>query len=155
MRLPRVRLKVRLMMAVTAIWIISVFGCIEGFGPGVLDYSYDLSGGYQVFRSSSHEIAVVPKPGRDDGTLRSIPPKVVEIAWDDSFILAKQQALKARSPDDAYQEPVPDQFRYWILDLKGPRALGPLAEREFQAKRVELGIDPRLQLKEVGSFARR
>jgi hypothetical protein len=142
-------------MAIEAIWLVSVSGCVEGFGPGVLDYSYDLSGGYRVFRSSSHQITVVPQPGPHEGTLPTIPPEVVEIAWDDSFILAKQQALKPRARDDAYELPVPDHFRYWILVLKRPIALGPLSEGEFQAKRLELGIDHRLQLREVGSFARR
>jgi hypothetical protein len=141
------------MMAIEAIWLAGVFGCVEGFGPGVLDYSYGVSGGYQVVRSSSHQITVVPKPGRHDGTPPTIPPKVVEIAWDNAFILAKQQALRPRSPNGGYELPVPGQFSYWIVDLKGPLAFGPLTEEEFRRKRAELGISQRLELKNVGSYA--
>src|SRR6185312_2404831 len=94
--------------------------------------SYEVSGGYQVFRSSSHNICVIPKL---DSSSQIIPSEVVEIAWDNSFILAKQQDSS--------------RFNYWILDLKGPTLLGPFADEDFRTKRAELGIFQRAVLRSV------
>ena len=148
MRFPRVRFAVRMMMAVQTFGLTLIFGCVDSFGPGSLDYSYDVSGSYQVFRSSSHQVRVVPKGPYESGTA-VIPPEVVEIAWDESYILAKQQPLKRWAPDNGYEVPVPGRFNYWILDLRRRTAFGPLTREGFQAKGAELGISRRLELKSV------
>lgn len=136
-------------------WVAFVTAC-GGFGPGMADYAYDVSGGYHVVRSSAHEIKVVPVNGWSDKT-PIIPPKVVEIAWDEAFVLAKQQHLRRAYPDNpnsSYEAPVPGQYSYWILNVKLPAGYGPLNEAAFRAKRVELRVAESLTLRGVATYSR-
>src|SRR6266496_1433816 len=94
----------------------------SGFGPGALDFNYALTGGYRLYRNSSHQIMIAPKGGWTADT-PIVRPKVVEVAWDDRFILAKRQVLKFRDEfsGDKYELPDPGKFDYWILDTNEDR----------------------------------
>jgi hypothetical protein len=116
-------------------------------GPGYTDYSQHLSGKYFVHRTSSHQVFVAPERWSDD-TPR-IPAKIVELAWDDNYIVAKQQHLHRRSPNDphdAYEEPAPGNFSYWILRVNEPKAWGPMTQEEFATRREQLGVNKDLSL---------
>jgi hypothetical protein len=142
MRSICLRVRMRRLTMAGAFSLIPMLGC--GLGPGTLDYSYEMSGGYEVFRSSAHLI---------DITLERrivVPAKIVEVAWDESFILAKQQLLKDRG--DGYEYPIPNRYDYWILDVKGRSVLGAFTEEEFKAKRTKLGVDQNLVLKSVEDY---
>jgi hypothetical protein len=140
------------MIAVAVMTIIpTLCGCSEGFGPGMLDSSYDVSGGYQVFRASSRVVEVIPKGPRGPDT-PTIPSKVVEIGWDERYVIAKQQHLKCSAPNEHYGEPIAGQFSYWILDVKRPASFGPFTKGEFEAKRAELGVNQGLQLRGVEQY---
>ncbi|MGL4552146.1 MAG: DUF3997 domain-containing protein [Gemmataceae bacterium] len=128
-----------------AAWAALIVSC------GLLDYSYDVSGGYRVFRSSAHQVTIGPGSGWKGETPLRVPPKVVEIAWDNRFILAKQRHLRKRG-DDGYEEPTWWGVSYWILDVKKPEGFGPLTAEEFAAKRAELGVSEELSLRDVTSF---
>lgn len=121
-------------------------GC---FGPGISDYSYDLATGYQLIRSSAHEIKVIPKSSVG---IPMIPEKVVEIAWDDTFILAKQQGLKKKSEGSTYMIPDEKVIRYWIINAKENSVYGPFESDDFNKKRKELKISDSLKLKDVDSY---
>jgi hypothetical protein len=111
---------------------------------GLLDYSYDVSGGYRVIRSSRDQVKIVPKGGWNDATPR-VPAKVIEVAWDERFVLAKQQHMKDGKP-------VWWTYSYWILDVTKPGCFGPFTAEEFAARRAELGVSDGLELKPVTSF---
>ncbi len=146
-----------ILLCVTAIGCVALVIVCGGFGPGMADYTYDVSGGYHVVRSSAHQITVVPVKGWMDQT-PIIPPKVVEIAWDETFVLAKQQHLRRAFPNNsrnAYEEPAPGQFSYWILNVKEPKVFGPLEEATFRANRIELRVPESLKLQGVESFVSR
>ena len=135
----------------------TIFGCDGGgFGPGMYDFRYAVAGNYELCRTSGDEIKVVPFDGWSDSTPR-IPPKVVEIALDRTFVLAKQQHLRRRSPDDprdTYEEPVPGEFSYWILDTSVPKAFGPFELEEFNKRRAKMKISGDLKLRDVYDFKR-
>ena len=120
-----------------------------GFGPGMNDFSYELSSEYSLYRNSAHTIMIDLTGGGNSET--QIPPKVVELAWNDDFILAKQQHLQQRGVGDPYEEPVPNQYSYWIMKLNNPGAalLGPLDESTFNTKRISYNIDPNLKLRDL------
>jgi hypothetical protein len=125
-------------------------GCDFGFGPGLYDFKADLAGGYTLYRTSPDEI-VIAGPSGD-----AIPTKVVEIAHDQKFILAKQQHLRRRTPGsetDTYEEPAPGEYSYWILNLAPTTIHGPLDAKQFMTKRLELKVDPSLSLRDVYDYA--
>ncbi|MGZ4031872.1 MAG: DUF3997 domain-containing protein [Tumebacillaceae bacterium] len=116
------------------------------------DYSYKVAGEYSLIRSSAHSILVsLPENGTVSNT---IPPKVIKIAWNDRYVIAEQQALIRRSPNDPndlYELP-DDKFYYWILDTKVKKAYGPYTEYTFKVKKKELKIPDSLILKDVNSY---
>lgn len=138
-----------LMITIAAL-VISIPRC----GPVQTDFTHSFAGDYELVRTSVHQVIIVPKGGWSDDTPK-IPSKVVEVAWDDRFILAKRQHLKRRgmSPSDGYEEPVDGKFDYWILDTRRPTGYGPFDEAEFGNQRKELGISELLPMRDVSSFS--
>src|SRR5665213_2296891 len=51
------------------------------------DFAAPLVGNYQLVRTSAHQVTIVPIGAWGEGT-PTIPSKVVEVAFDDRFILA-------------------------------------------------------------------
>lgn len=123
------------------------------FGPGAADFSAPLPGDYFIHRTSAHQIMVAPSGWNASTPI--IPTKVVELDHDDTFVIAKQQHLRRRSPNDpndTYEEPDPEVFSYWILNVQTPEVWGPLTDDEFQDKRGKLGVDPLLSLHDVYDY---
>lgn len=112
---------------------------------GYQDFDYKLCGGYSLMRRSAHQVDIVPQEHNDRTPI--IPEKVIEVAWDTRFILAKRQEVKKD------HEPVPDQFDFWILDTKKPVVYGPLKKDDFDKKRKKLGIPDSLVLKDIYEYA--
>jgi len=75
----------------------------------------------------------------------SIPPKVVEIGWNESFAIARQQEIRPTIGVPQYQ-PVPDKFHYWILDMNNRRAYDPYTKTDFDRKRRDLGVPQSLRM---------
>ena len=131
-----------------------LLGCDVNVGRVVQDFNFPVAGDYELCRTSGHQISVTPSGGWSDDT-PIIPVKVVEIAWDDTFVLAKQQHLIRRSPSnptDTYEEPDPGKFSYWILDTSLPKSFGPLTLEAFNETRAQLEISDELTLRDVYDF---
>ena len=132
--------------------ILGLLAFISGcFGDG--DFSTKLCGDYYIHCTSAHQIHVSPSSWNSD-TPR-IPPKVVELGHDDRFIIAKQNHLKRRrpnNPNDTYMEPDPGVYSYWILDVSMPKVFGPFSKDDFDKKRGELGVPNDLAMKDVYSY---
>ncbi len=93
-----------------------------------------------------------------NGSTPIIPSKVTEVAWDDRFVVAAQDALaKKGSYSPGTRRYVAPVFRtqYWVLDVSGPLLHGPYTETEFTARRRELGVPEDLVLKPVRSHVKR
>ena len=127
-----------------AVFMVLLAGCEMGFGPGVLDWSYDLPDGSCIWRSSSHTIEV---HGRIE-----IPAKVVELDFDKRFLIAKQQHLTERSPGDSYMTPENGRFSWWIGDFRAGKTYGPLNEEEFAERCVALRVPSQLLLHDVCDY---
>lgn len=128
-----------LVVAVVA-WCL--LGVIIGpfLGPGWQDFTYDVGAGYVLQRTSPHEVIIRPTgPAYDKPT---IGPKVVGLAWNDEFILARRQSL---GPD---LTPVDASFDYWILETRASRLRGPMDFEEFSRTRAELMVPANLRLQE-------
>jgi hypothetical protein len=76
-----------------------------------------------------------------------VPSKVVEIAWNDRFILAKQQEMEPGRLHVA----TPAKFYYWIIDMVQTNKLGPFSEDEFKKKLVVDGLT-NIELKAVNKI---
>ena len=89
-----------------------------GFGPGVQDFTKNLTGDYNLYRNSSHEVFVAPNDGWND-EIAIIPSKVIKLNTYKEFIIAERQGLKLRNPNDSldgYEIPDEKLKDYWILN---------------------------------------
>lgn len=102
------------------------------------DFIFDLTGGYQLIRTSTYMVTIEHSA---DNRRLSIPAQVVELAWNDRFILGKQQVIRARGnvPGDTVPVSILGSFNYWIIDLNQTNRYGPMTEVEFAEKVKALG----------------
>ena len=139
-----------LILLLTLVWV----GCRPiAFGPGLQDFSASLPHGYFIHRTSAHQIFIAPQSWSDDTPI--IPPKVVQLDRDEHFLIAKQQLLERRSPNnpnDTYEQPKPNAFQYWILEFQNTQVFGPFTLEEFQSARQRLGVTTSLKLHDVYDY---
>ncbi|MDD7793088.1 DUF3997 domain-containing protein [Clostridium sp. 'White wine YQ'] len=129
---------------------LTLYGC-----AGAGDYDIDLPGGYSLIRSSAHNVTINKRINETSWESDIIPAKVVEIASDEKYILAKQIGLKRRNPDninDTYEIPDESKVSYWILEIENGKVYGPLIEKEFNEKKKELSISTNIVLKSVSTY---
>lgn len=127
-----------------------VFAFIIGVSPGQYDYSYDIVNDFELIRSSAHEIRIIPKTGYTTEN-EIIPAKVIEIAWNNRYVIAKQHGMKRAYPEEAdntYEIPDETVVNYWILDTENKERHGPFSYEEFLIKLQEFNLT-NLQLKPV------
>lgn len=133
--------------------MIFLSGC---FGSGMEDYSYTVGSGYMLVRTSGHQISVVPIDG-NDGTKPEIKAKVVQIAWDERYVRAKQLGLKkaySDNPNNSYEVPDENVVKYFILDTIDLKLYDEFNFDEFQQQEKELRIAEKMVLKDVDSYAK-
>lgn len=116
--------------------------------PGQYDYDYDVgNGSYVLNRSSAHDITISPKDGYMNEK-EIIPAKVVEIAWNNQYVIAKQYGMKRESPDRTYEISDETVANYWILDTENKVRYGSYTYEEFLIKLQEFNLID-LELKPV------
>lgn len=131
--------------------IMGTYYFITTISPGKFDYEYDIcNGSYTLHRSSAHSIVVTPKEGYYKET-EIIPEKVVEIAWDNKYIIAKQYGMKKKSLNSMYEIPDETDVNYWILNTENKERYGPFSYEGFILKLKEYNI-MHLELKSVISY---
>ena len=80
--------------------------------------------------------AAVPYP-------EEVPDEIVEIGWNDEFILAKQH------PRD-YPEPATTNVTNWyVIDVVNGRVYGPLSYEKFLDTKLKLSVPSTIQLSET------
>ena len=136
-----------ILLVMTCLFIIGLIGV----GPGRADYSYDLPGGYILVRSSAHEISIIPKDGYDPQKPPPlIPAKVVEVAFDNRYILSKRYEL---IPDpklnNGYKIPDDTKELYYVFDTSSQKIHVYSNVNEFYKGREELHVPTNLILKDV------
>ena len=116
------------------------------------EYELKLRGGYSVFKTSSADIIVRCMTSEH---YPDIPARVVGLAWNERFILAKQQGLTNRAsfPGDTFQVPVAGKYQFWIIDITTTNRIGPLDEKGFSDKAKALGVSE-IKLKPPSAYAK-
>ena len=140
-------MKIKTIILFSAILLSS--GC-----AGLQDYDYDLANDYMLSCSSAHQITIIPKTGYSQDETTYIPPKVIEIAWNERYVIAKQYGMKRRSPDnpeDTYEEPDKTKIYYWILDTLDKKRYGPFNSIEFN-EQIKIFKLEKLKLKPVENY---
>lgn len=117
-------------------------------------FHFDVADGYQLDSHSAGVVKVVPKDARTKyGEVPPhIPPKVVKLAWNERFVIAKQQIPQWQMPNRTLLQELLPHFQYWILDASNHKVYGPLDKSEFKAQRVTVGVPDSLVLKRVSSY---
>lgn len=120
---------------------------------GLADFDIDLSDGYTIIRRSGHDVVIVTRINEYMFSNDIVPPKVVEVAWNEDYILAKQLELVI-DPNSHNNIPIPDDKKdfYWIIVTESGEVFGPLTFEQFNTKKEELGIPNDLILKNVEEF---
>ena len=129
---------------------LALLGC-----AGAGDYNIDLHGGYSLIRSSAHMVTINKRINDSSWDSPIIPAKVVQIATNDKYILAKQVGLKRRNPNnssDTYEIPDETKVNYWIFQIKDGKTYGPLALDDFNKKKKEMSITSDLVLTDIESY---
>ena len=120
-----------------------VIGC-DGFGPGYTDFHVELGHNCQLIQMSGSIVNITV-----DGSLSEedcVPAKVVSCGFGQKYIIAKQQLL-----DEKYN-PVSGKYQFWIVDAPQKKRYGPFAEKEFSAKRKELGVPESIKMRSTDSY---
>lgn len=142
-----------LLVALAFAWLVY---SMREIGPGYADFLAELPHGYTIQRTSAHQITIWPgQDSSENGD--AIPTKVVKLANDGTWLLAKQQHLQRRSPndpDDTYELPVEGSYSYWILNMQTHERHGPLDETGFTAMRAELNVPTGLELQNIYAYRR-
>ncbi|MCP8970860.1 DUF3997 domain-containing protein [Ectobacillus ponti] len=83
-----------------------------------------------------------------------IPSTVTEVAWDDNYILAKQQLADENSanPDASLNKAKREQ--YWIIDIRHDKRYGPYNEKQFEEQKKEFNITEALQLQSISTYTK-
>lgn len=125
--------------------LVTLVGC-----AGLGDYDIDLPGNYSIVRTSAHQIKLAPKKGESSWGSDIIPAKIVEVAWDDNYILVKRLGLMTDpESNNGYQIPNAEKESFWILEIENGDLLGPLSEEGFEIQKDKLGISENVKLKKV------
>ena len=119
-------------------------------GSSGANFDLDLPGNYSIVSTSAQKVFISPKIGDNHWGPEVIPVKIIEVAWDDNYILAKQLGL-VNDPDrnDGSQIPDNKDVNFWILEIGSGKVFGPLDELNFIEKKTELGVSKSVILKKI------
>ncbi|MDR3023159.1 DUF3997 domain-containing protein [Chryseobacterium sp.] len=143
-----------LILAILTVWFFQNPESSFAFGPGVQDFSKNLTGGYKLYRNSAHEIFIAPADGWNS-EIAIIPSKVIRVNVYDEFIIAERQGLKRRNPNDSldiYEVPDENVKDFWILDTDKNYALGNLNRTDFKRKLDSLHIPAKIELVDIYKY---
>ncbi|KEK25953.1 DUF3997 domain-containing protein [Bacillus gaemokensis] len=106
--------------------------------------SYTINDEYELINTSGNAYEIFPKQDAIYAT-QYIPAKIVEIAWDDLYIIAKQIEEKSdpNNPDAGITNK--QNEHYWIIDMNNNRRFGPYSEKQFQEQKEAFRISKQLQ----------
>ena len=133
--------------------VLLLSGCVPGNNA---DFTAVLGDRYQLFQWSAHHVCITLSDNLEDE--HWIPPKVIRCNFDENFIIAQQQLLKRKYPNDpnrSVEIPDPGKFQYWIIVKAAQQRHGPFTAEEFEVQRKALGVPESLELLSKDSFRSR
>lgn len=125
-------------------------GCVVGAGMG--DYTIKLTSSYSIIRNSSQSIDIY-----SNSKLITENPSsaiITDVAFDDTYIIAKQTGLKSKDTQDPTSKKVLDNSKeyYWIIVTNDEAIYGPLSYEDFLSKKKELSLPDTLELKKIDYY---
>ncbi|PFK46933.1 hypothetical protein COI93_02975 [Bacillus cereus] len=110
--------------------------------------AYTINDEYELIKTSGNAFELFPTQDAVYAT-QYVPAKIVEIAWDDLYIIAKQIEDKSNpnNPESSITNKQNEQ--YWIIDMNNNRRFGPYNEKQFQEQKEAFRISQQLQNIEV------
>ncbi len=106
-----------------------IFGILVGLlsgCAGLQDFDIALGEDYYINRISSHVITInETREAHSTVMYEVIPSEVLEVGFNDDFIIAKQLAEKENVSYVSYV------FHYWIINKNERIVIGPLQEQDF------------------------
>lgn len=128
----------------TVITIILLTGCAASSSHS----AYTINDEYELINTSGNAFELFPKQDAVYAT-QYVPAKIVEIAWDDIYIIAKQIEEKS-DPNNPESSITNKQIEhYWIIDMNNNRRFGPYNEKQFQEQKKAFRISQQLQTVEI------
>jgi len=120
------------------------------YGPGMQDFTKNITNKYVLNRTSSSEVFITPHDGWN-GEIAIIPSKVLRLNDYEDYIVAERQGLIKESQNgfEASDENVKD---YWILDTENNWVLKNLKFSDFQKKLDSLKIPRNIELIDVYEY---
>ncbi len=111
-----------------------------------------LPNGYYVCESSAHDISICNRE-----SIIIIPAKVVELDYDNRYVIIKQVGLKKKfpnNPNNSYEIPDYSKVYFWIIDTKDAINYGPYIEKQDYEELVETLNIKNLNLQKIESFTK-
>lgn len=143
-----------LILAIPVLWFFQKPERSSIFGPGMQDFSKNLTGDYKLYRNSAHEIFVAPADGWNSD-IAIIPSKVINVNVYHEFIVAERLGLKRRNPDDSsdtYEIPDESVKDFWILNTDKNYVLSNLNKTDFKRKLDSLDVPTDIKLTDVYKY---
>jgi len=103
---------------------------------GASDYDIDLPGNYSILRTSAHQVTIAPKTSENGWGANIVPAEVIEVGWDEEYIIARQ--MKGEQ-----------NYSFWIIQIDNGQVTGPLNDSAFINKKEEYGINSDITMKKV------
>ncbi|PEY41496.1 hypothetical protein CN354_06705 [Bacillus cereus] len=128
----------------TVIVIILLTGCAANSSHS----AYTINDEYELIKTSGNAFELFPKQDAVYAT-QHVPAKIVEIAWDDLYIIAKQIEDKSDPNNPESSITNKQNEHYWIIDMNNNRRFGPYNEKQFQEQKEAFRISQQLQSVEV------
>ena len=99
--------------------------------------SKPLTGNYEIWRLSAHNIVLLKRDCPDGGKI-IIDAEIYAVAWSDDYILLQHEAMEPDEND--YSREPHGQLRYYVFLVDGEQVLGPFDEAGFEAACRQQGI---------------
>ncbi len=115
------------------------------------DYNQDLGNDYIFMFEGGGLNKIGKQTGRDSYSISYnliIPPAVIDIDYNDEYILALHARDVSHTNSTVEYKFLRDtsNHQYWIIESKRDIIHGPLAKKEYQVLRTQLGIPSKLQV---------
>ena len=137
--------------------VLSVFGTglmystMHGMGMGLSDFSRNVGNDYQLSRSSSNDVQIVPKDGWGSGDA-IIPSKVIALNIYKDWVFAKRQELKTDPTNPSMQIPDDSVYDFQALNTKQNKVYVFKKQEELRNFLDQQGIPKDLNLIDVHEF---
>lgn len=121
------------------------------FGPGIYDFTKNLTGGYQLYRNSSVDVFIAPAGGWNDETA-VIPSKVLKVNTYKGFIIAEREVVRDSQFNSKLNSQEISDKDFWILGTDKNLVLSNLNFDEYTKKLDSLGIPKNIELIDVYKY---